>query len=69
MILACIADDYFQEKANIQPLVWTICLMGPEAYTWEAALEGWMKNKTPTKSGSALRLRTINIPSAGWGDT
>lgn len=50
IILACIADDYFREhlaKAGVTPLVWTTNLMGPEAYTIEAALEGWAKNETP----------------------
>jgi len=49
IILACISKDFFapylrDTKAN--PLVWTTGLMAPEAYTLEAALDGWVLNES-----------------------
>jgi len=49
IILACYSRDYFQhliKKANAKPLLWTTHLMAPEAYTLEAALEGWVNRET-----------------------
>ena len=40
--------NYFTEeikKAGALPALWTTHLMAPEAYTLEAALEGWIKNE------------------------
>lgn len=45
IILACISRDYFSEEikaAGATPLLWTTGLMAPEAYSLEAALEGWV---------------------------
>jgi hypothetical protein len=42
MILACISKHYFYEpllKSGASPLLWTIGLMAPEAYTLENAIE------------------------------
>ncbi|GAB5398713.1 MAG: hypothetical protein Aureis2KO_02980 [Aureisphaera sp.] len=49
VILACISKAYFEPylkltKAN--PLVWSTGLMSPEAYTLEAAIEGWIAKET-----------------------
>ncbi|MBU0764891.1 MAG: hypothetical protein KJ607_08660 [Bacteroidetes bacterium] len=49
IILACMSKSFFREairKAGATPLVWTTGLMAPEAYTLEAAIEGWVKNET-----------------------
>jgi hypothetical protein len=55
MILACASKEYFyqpvlQTKAN--PVLWTTGLMAPEAYVLQAAIEGWLMNK----SGDEIRM-------------
>lgn len=48
MILACYSMRYFApeiKKAGANPVLWTTHLMAPEAYTFEAALDGWIKNE------------------------
>lgn len=48
IILACYSKSYFMpyvKAANANPLVWTTHLMGPEAYTLEAALESWLRKE------------------------
>jgi hypothetical protein len=49
MILACYSMRHFApeiKKAGATPVLWTTHLMAPEAYTLEAALEGWIKNES-----------------------
>ncbi len=56
IMLSCISKEYFSEgikKAKAYPLVWTTGLMAPEAYTLEAAIEGWVKKET----NDQIRLR------------
>ena len=56
IILSCVSRDYFEEplrKANACGLVLTSGLMAPEAYTLEAALNGWIKNE----SSAEVRLK------------
>ncbi len=52
IVLACISKDYFEpylKKTEANPLVWSTGLMSPEAYTLEAALEGWIKNESDSE--------------------
>ena len=45
IILACFSKKYFKEpidKTGAKPLIWATGLMAPEAYTMEAAFEGWI---------------------------
>lgn len=49
IILACMSRSYFAEavrSASATPLLWTTGLMAPEAYTLEAAVEGWIDGKS-----------------------
>lgn len=49
IILACVSKHYFSpylNKTNANPLVWTTGLMAPEAYTLNAAIDGWILNET-----------------------
>lgn len=49
IILACYSKSYFSphfEGTNHRPLMWSTNLMAPEAYTVEAALEGWLKGES-----------------------
>ena len=44
IILACTSKAFFQsymKETGSEPLLWTTGLMAPEAYTLEAALNGW----------------------------
>ena len=59
IMLACISKNYFREgirKSGANPVLWSTGLMSPEAYTLEAALEGWLKNET----GQDIRKRAAN---------
>lgn len=52
MILACYSQEYFSpkmKKVGARPLLWTTHLMAPEAYTLEAAMQGWIGNKSGTE--------------------
>jgi len=45
IILACYSRFFFKDslaKMNVYPLLWTNDLLAPEAYTLEAAVEGWL---------------------------
>ncbi len=56
IILACISKSYFFDDikaSGAKPLVWTTGLMAPEAYTLEAAIDGWIENETDAQ----IRLR------------
>jgi len=56
IILACASKRYFADplrRAGAFPLLWTTNLMAPEAYTLEAALNGWVL-KEP---GEQIRAR------------
>lgn len=49
IILACISKKYFSpfiKNTNAKPLIWSTGLMSPEAYTLEAAIDGWLKKET-----------------------
>ena len=49
IILACYSKDFFSpevKKAGAVPLVWTTHLMAPEAYTLQAAIDGWLKKES-----------------------
>lgn len=59
IILACMSKKYFKEeikKATANPVLWTNHLMAPEAYTLEAAIEGWLKDET----GKEIKKRAAN---------
>jgi hypothetical protein len=52
IVLACASKSYFASylrAANADPLLWTTGLMAPEAYTLEAALEGWIAHEDREK--------------------
>jgi hypothetical protein len=52
IVLACASKSYFASylrAANADPLLWTTGLMAPEAYTFEAALEGWIAHEDREK--------------------
>lgn len=56
IMLSCISKRYFADSlksAGAYPLLWTTGLMPPEAYTLEAALEGWINNE----SGEQIKER------------
>lgn len=56
MILACASRIYFREaiqSAGANPVLWTTNLMGPEAYTLKAAIDGWLLHET----GEQIRVR------------
>jgi hypothetical protein len=45
IVLACASKAYFGpyiRRTGAEPLLWTIGLMAPEAYTLKAALDGWV---------------------------
>ncbi|HSI82356.1 MAG: hypothetical protein ACAI35_03315 [Candidatus Methylacidiphilales bacterium] len=51
ILLCCAATGYFSEPLRIAgawPVLWTTDLMCPEAYTLEAALDGWLARKSPS---------------------
>lgn len=56
MILACASRLYFKDAirtAGANPVLWTTNLMGPEAYTLKAAIDGWLLHE----SGEQIRQR------------
>lgn len=56
IVLACASKQYFASglrRTGAEPLLWTTNLMAPEAYTLEAALNGWLTNE----SGEQVRER------------
>jgi hypothetical protein len=59
VILACASKPYFgpyMRDTQSEPLLWTTGLMAPEAYTLEAALEGW----TLSESAESIRQRAAS---------
>ncbi len=49
IILACISKRYFAEPVRAtgaEPLLWSTGLMSPEAYTLDAAIQGWVRNES-----------------------
>lgn len=49
IILACASKVYFKDvikTAGANPVLWTTNLMGPEAYTLKAAIDGWLLHET-----------------------
>ena len=56
IMLACKSKNYFEfgiRQSGANPILWSTGLMSPEAYTLEAALEGWLKKET----GQDIRKR------------
>lgn len=52
IILACYSKKFFSseiKKANASPVLWTTHLMAPEAYTLNAALDGWILFESGTE--------------------
>lgn len=80
ILLCCAARSYFKPQlkaADAYPLLWTTNLMGPEAYTLKAAIDGWMNRET----GEQIRVRAataynqyikcgmkgaMNLFASGW---
>ncbi|HSA24138.1 MAG TPA: hypothetical protein P5076_21940 [Myxococcota bacterium] len=59
VIIACASKAYFAgplEAAGARPLVWTTGLLAAEAYSLEAALEGWARAE-PTRAVRARAAR------------
>jgi len=49
IMLACKSKNYFEfgiRQSGANPILWSTGLMSPEAYTLEAALEGWLKKES-----------------------
>jgi len=49
IILACASKSFFHDllqSSGASPLLWTTGLMAPEAYTLEAALDGWIHQES-----------------------
>ncbi|HTT19845.1 MAG TPA: hypothetical protein VMG82_12905 [Candidatus Sulfotelmatobacter sp.] len=49
IVLACASKQFFAEAirtGGAYPVVWTTGLMAPEAYTLQAALDGWIAGET-----------------------
>lgn len=49
IILACASKMYFKDvikTAGATPVLWTTNLMGPEAYTLKAAIDGWLLHES-----------------------
>ncbi len=49
IVLACISKRFFAEPlkaTGAQPLIWSTGLMSPEAYTLDAAIQGWARNES-----------------------
>ena len=49
IVLACASKQYFGsvlKATGARPLLWTVGLMAPEAYTLKAALDGWVANES-----------------------
>lgn len=56
IILACASKPFFRsymKQTGSEPLLWTTGLMAPEAYTLEAALQGWFARE----DSESIRLR------------
>lgn len=52
IVLACLSERFFApilRRAGARPLLMTASLMAPEAYSLEAALEGWIGQETPAQ--------------------
>ncbi|MCP4704989.1 MAG: hypothetical protein GY865_10290 [candidate division Zixibacteria bacterium] len=72
IVLACASRYYFSnafEKNNVNPLLWTTNLMAPEAYTLEAALNGWVmgenKNQIVLRAAKAYsKYQKCSLKSA-----
>ncbi len=49
IILACYSKEFFKtyiKNAEATPILWTTHLMAPEAYTLQAAIEGWIRGES-----------------------
>lgn len=62
ILLACYSKDYFSphlQDANVNPLVWTMGLMAPEAYTIHDAIAGYVNGE----SNEQIRTRAAKAYS------
>jgi hypothetical protein len=80
IILACASKWFFGDllrSSGAEPLLWTTGLMAPEAYTLEAALQGWIlkENKDEIQHRAAAAYAkyqkcgekaALRLFSAGW---
>ena len=80
IILACASKSYFADllrSSGADPLLWTTGLMAPEAYTLEAALDGWIlregKEQVRRRAAAAYAKyqkcsegAALRLFSAGW---
>jgi len=63
IVLACASRQYFGpylRQSGATPLLWTTGLMAPEAYTLDAALDGWIAREEP----EAIRQRAARAYDA-----
>lgn len=72
IVLACLSERFFApilKRAGARPLLMTASLMAPEAYSLEAALEGWIGQETPAQirqraAQSYAEYQRIRVKSA-----
>ena len=73
VILACKSKQFFRyhiQQAGAIPLLWTTELMCPEAYTLDAAIDGWLQNKSSQQihalaAAAYSRYQHCSIKAAG----
>ncbi len=80
MVLACASKSYFEaglRPTGAQPVLWTTGLMAPEAYSFKAALDGWIAGETAEKireraAGAYAKYQRIGLAAGkrlfvtGW---
>jgi hypothetical protein len=80
IVLACASKVYFAallRSSGAEPLLWTTGLMAPEAYTLEAAMQGWIlkESKEQIRRRAAVayakyqkcsETAALRLFSAGW---
>jgi hypothetical protein len=80
IVLACASKSYFAallRPSGAEPLLWTTGLMAPEAYTLDAALQGWIlkESKEQIRRRAAVAYAkyqkcsdtaALRLFSAGW---
>jgi hypothetical protein len=65
IVLACASKSYFlpyMRNTQSEPLLWITGLLAPEAYTLDAALEGW----TRSESAESIRQRAASASFRWW---
>jgi hypothetical protein len=73
MVFACHSRSYFSEglrRAKASPVLWTAGLMAPEAYSLEAALEGWVAGEAAERireraAAAYARYQKVSLKAAG----